>query len=133
MADPSPAELDDNPTATGDCFRVAVERMKAHFEAGSANVRLVHARILGQGPIDGVRHWHAWVEFDQELPFPGIERPVVSRRAEDRSNGKRVNMPVDLFRRIADPEQVREYDFDAMVDQLAAHMQYGPWPDSTGD
>jgi len=102
--------------AGGNCYEVAANYVvdNSLFSRGSAEMVLVHAEVTGQGPIDGLKYGHAWVEVG------GI---VI-----DNSNGNNIQLPVEVYYRMGQvgsniykytPEEVRRW----MVDSGT----YGPW------
>jgi hypothetical protein len=122
--------------ASGDCFVVAGEAVVTHGAAGEV-VRLIHARVTGTGPTEGVVHWHAWVEVTARHRLPtwdGHTVEVMLTLAVDRSNGHDVAMPAELYRKLARIDgEVLEYDpSDAMMWMLQSGT-YGPWENDRED
>lgn len=108
-------------TKLGDCFEVA-----AHLATGfgpyadDPTARLCHGIPLGTGgAAEGVRFWHAWVEYDLD----GI------RMAVDRSNGNDAALPAAVYRAIGNIDQVWEYTAHDGAVEMLTHGHYGPWVD----
>lgn len=53
--------------ATGNCFEDSAEHVLHAAMMGNSNLVLVHGEVLGRGPLDGIRHAHAWVEDGDEV------------------------------------------------------------------
>lgn len=87
--------------------------------AAGVELTLVHALIVGQGPIEGVVHWHAWVEHG----------PV----AYDWSNGKNISLPVDVYRALARVQQSWEYDAREAAQMMRLTQHFGPWQGPVDD
>lgn len=107
---------------TGDCFPVAGRIVLD----GDDGLRLVHGIATGQGPIDGVRHWHAWVERTDHLPLPD-GRSTHIEMVIDRSNGKEIEMPVVLYYRFGQITDVRTYTREQAAVLMVRHKHWGPW------
>lgn len=112
----------------GDCSQVAFHAVYEAFKRDDDTLTLCHGQVTGtDGPVKGVRFFHAWVE--QELRFPGSEARFVL--AIDRSNGSDVSLPRELYYRAGkiDPDEVARYTpKEAIVAALNAE-HYGPWED----
>lgn len=108
------------PAENGDCGEKAVDVLIVL--ASDSSTRLCHGYPTGQGEIEGIKHWHAWVELNAVLPEKYIE--VI-----DVSNGNNVRMPRDLYYQIGqiDPQEVRRFTRAEAVEQLVEHKDYGPW------
>lgn len=112
----------------GDCFPVAAKMVKA-----DPTLFLCHGQPLGQGPIAGIRHDHAWVERDtcHLIPHPlgGEPVPYTATTVLDRSNGKDVELSQTLYYLAGaiDPATVRRYTHDEAVALMDSTGHYGPW------
>ena len=131
----------------GDCYQVALHLM---FESDDYDDtwRLCHGEPTGQGPIAGVVHGHAWVEFTeaQEIPvFPAdwsaehvaaMTRMLESARVTviDKSNGKNGVFPAPLYYGIGniDGSEVKRYTKDEAAKLAVKFQHYGPWDDDEG-
>jgi len=104
----------------GDCYRVAADfvidsKFLQSKSTGNDRVFLVHGMVTGQGPINGLRYDHAWVEVGGEVI--------------DRSNGKNIHLSQTLyyaFGRISE-EDLRRYSCKETAKNLLLHKHYGPW------
>jgi hypothetical protein len=123
----------ETPQGEGDCFEVALnELLRLHYQ-GDESAVLVHALVVGQGPIEGIVHDHAWIERVEVLPPPPdwpdhFPEPTV-RLAVDRSQGKDLTLPAALYRMIGRVHDVKEYTFEEAQRQASKHRHYGPWPE----
>lgn len=108
-----------NLTATGDCYEAALKAMYRLCSDGDASrYRLVHAEVIGQGPIDGVAYGHAFVV------------DVLDEVVIDESNGKQVVMPICIYEalgRIHVHSNTHAYQWDEVVEKVLEHDTYGPW------
>lgn len=103
------------PKATGNCFEAAAKELLSLSKRGEARYRLVHGEIVGQGPIEGIRHSHAWV-LDAETDT------VI-----DTSNGRRVEAPRVIYEAIARLQNKLEYGYREACIRLVESGHYGPW------
>jgi len=100
----------------GDCYeangRLFME--EALFPGSKTGMVLVHGEVTGQGPLEGVKYGHCWIE----------EGGTVI----DVSNGRNIKMPKKVYYalgRIGDnlhrykPEQVRK--------KILTSKHWGPW------
>lgn len=104
----------------GNCYESAVSFMLEHHLRGdAARYRLVHAEIVGQGPLEGVRYGHAWVV------------DVVEGVAIDNSNGNSIRWPVAVYESVARVAEAgnnkHEYEWAAVREKLLEYGHYGPW------
>lgn len=112
--------------ADGDCFEVAGDFMIHLPEDKQGRTKLCHAEIIGHGPIEGVLHWHAWIEQYEELTHPELGTFRVTC-AIDKSNGKNITLPAGMYRNLARAETVYEYDFNQSCANMVREQHYGPW------
>jgi hypothetical protein len=105
--------------ATGDCYESALRTlMRLCGEGNSSDYRLVHAEIIGQGPIDGVHHGHAFV----------ID--VVRNVAYDDSNGRSVCWPTPIYTALARMHEVGNWRMYTLSEASRWALEtgvYGPW------
>jgi hypothetical protein len=103
----------------GDCYEAALNTLlRLCREGDEAHYRLVHAEIIGQGPIDGLRHGHAFVV------------DVVRDLAYDESNGKNVCWPLPMFAAIARMHEVGNWHMYTLKEASRWALEtgvYGPW------
>ena len=107
--------------AVGNCYEAAAKFVWAHLDRA---LLVCHGEPLGQGPIDGVRHGHAWVE--EEIGLGKHKLTVV----HDVSNGKTIEgMPVALYYAVGriDSDTVQRYDLHAANLMMLKTRHYGPW------
>lgn len=105
-------------TGTGDCYPVATRLVQDH-----PDWRVVHATVMGQGPIAGLWHGHAWCECDVEVEMLGLSITY----AVDRSNGKDLMLPASLYRSIGKARDVFVYTHDEVLALMLMHEHHGPW------
>lgn len=111
----------------GDCFKAGVDLLLKlawkTVSAGGADGEgfyLCHGIVTGQGPIEGVRYSHCWVEH----ALIGSPATVL-----DHSNGRQLEMPAWLYYRIGriDARKVYRYSLNEARRLLNEHKHYGPW------
>ena len=106
-------------TATGNCYESALNVMMRMCEEGDAShYRLVHAEIIGQGPIEGVRHGHAFV----------ID--VVKDVAYDESNGRTVCWPMAVYAAVSRMHEANNWHMYTRKEASRWALEtgvYGPW------
>jgi hypothetical protein len=109
------AELRD--TAEGNCYESALGVMYRLCTDGCPEqYRLVHAEILGQGPIEGVAHGHAFVV------------DIVNDVVFDESNGRHLRMDSGVYEALARINgNVHVYTWDEAVERAFDEGHYGPW------
>lgn len=108
--------------ATGDCYEAAALYLMDH--RNNPSLRLVHAEVAGQGPLQGMTLGHGWVE--------DIETHTVI----DRSNGRDIRMPSMLYYAIGNVNginNIHRYTFAEMRDRILGYVDcmnsgtFGPW------
>lgn len=100
---------------TGDCFEANC-KMLLGLQAMMPDAVLVHAEVAGQGPLEGVRFGHAFVQWGG-LVF-------------DNTNGGGVILPADLYRatgKIAEIGNTHTYTMDEAIAKVVEYGHYGPW------
>ena len=106
-------------TGNGDCFPAALNLLlefHALRQLTSTEPVLVHGIVTGQGKIDGVQHWHAWVEIGDTVI--------------DRSNDKDIKLPKGLYYSIGKIDQTWRYTPDEAWSEATDNDHYGPWIDN---
>jgi hypothetical protein len=99
------------PSPTGDCFEAAAKLL---LEVGSDALKLVHGEVTGQGPIEGLRYGHAWVEAGDWVL--------------DHSNGKELCVPREVYYRVGEIADNRhEYDLKTARHLMMETGHFGPW------
>lgn len=90
---------------------------------------LVHGTMMGQGPIEGIRFAHSWLERTEEHEVNGQTMQV--RIAIDMTTDERVDepleLPADLYENIGQAEVHARYTADEVLSKLAEHQHWGPW------
>jgi hypothetical protein len=99
----------------GDCYVVAYELVVDHPDT----YLLCHGWPTGQGPIAGLVHGHAWVEYETD------GYPIVV----ERSNGHDLELPADLYYAIGhiNPDHIVRYTAQEARAAAVEHGTYGPW------
>ena len=100
----------------GNCFSAAGRyMMDTHFIDPIPNSILVHGIVTGQGPINGIRFLHAWVEK---------ENTVI-----DRSNGRDLNVPKDFYYVLGhiNAEETVRYTYEEATKKMRETGHFGPW------
>ena len=105
----------------GDCFIAALEELMDSnpFEKAHMNdMSMVHAVVTGQGPIEGIRHVHAWVEVGDVVI--------------DKSNGNNIVMRKEVYYKAGqinpdNPAEYKKYNRDEMIEKVEKRGTYGPW------
>ena len=102
--------------ADGDCFLVAGRAMMKD-EA----LRLVHAYVYGQGPMEGRRFVHAWNEKGSTCI--------------DNSNGQKTKLPKRQYYKLAGVVKTEgayvSYDHEEALVNMLKEYHWGPWDLST--
>jgi hypothetical protein len=135
----NPPMIFSNPEeAHGDCYEAAfkyiMDQHRIHGRGKGVNMRLVHATVTGQGPLEGRPIVHAWVEEDihPRVPPGGLPegfRPeeFALRIAVDKSMGKDLHLPAAMYRGIGQARKVSEYTWEEAAKLAVKHGHYGPW------
>jgi hypothetical protein len=99
--------------ATGDCYQVAYDVVTEEDQG----LLLCHGTATGQGPIEGIRFGHAWVEN----PEAGT--------ALDFSNDSNVCMARERYYEIGqiDEDDVVRYSFEEALVNALHYRHFGPW------
>jgi len=106
--------------ALGDCYEAAFNFIMDECMLTPENEKryiLVHAEVMGQGPLEGTTFGHAFVVKDRST--------VV-----DRSNGRNLEMPAFLYYaigHISDIGNEHQYTWKDAVKKVAEIGTYGPW------
>lgn len=108
----------------GDCFKVHL-----HLLRENPDYTLVHGVAIGNGPIEGIRHSHCWLEHT--IVLDGHEFVMV----KDCSNGKDVTVPASIYYLAGqiDVDLCIRYSCKEAVQLALDTDHYGPWhelPDS---
>lgn len=95
----------------GDCYQAAGRFMMD--SNGSDNLTLVHGEVQGQGQLEGVRFGHAWIEKGNLVI--------------DKSNGRNLNIPKELYYLLGDIKNTVRYSYDEFLSKVAKYKHWGPW------
>ena len=122
MMNPKRIDMDDR----GDCFEAAGKLMMDLSMAGEdmSDVRLVHGEVIGEGPVEGIKFGHAWVEKLNELPegFGKMEWVL------DYSNGGKTEMPKALYYCLGKiAANTHHYTYPEMSSKCTEVENWGPW------
>ena len=103
------------PKACGDCFVVAGRSM---IDGELPDLKLVHAYVHGQGPLEGRRFSHAWNEIGDVVL--------------DYSNGNKVMMRKEQYYKLGgvdpvEPGAYAEYNKEEALKQMLRNKHWGPW------
>lgn len=121
----------------GKCFENS-GRYLMDNGAGDPDLVLVHGYVEGQGPIEGVRFAHAWIErknadaIEGDLSqLAGKDQDLLGRTAMDLTTDDRLEnpleMPAVLYRSVGHAEVLFEYTHDELLKKLASSHHWGPW------
>lgn len=116
----------DDEAVLGDCFKVAANLvvpmlgLQKESVSNLDSLTLVHGIVSGQGPLEGLRYTHAWVEGVSQEGVPLVV---------DASNGREVVIPAALYYLIGqiDPEECVRYTPEAASQRMLQFAHYGPW------
>ena len=81
-----------------------------------SNLRLVHAEVTGQGPLEGINYGHAWVEDGNTVI--------------DVSNGRNLRMPKHLYYALGnvfENDNIHAYTPEMFRKRVVKHEHWGPW------
>jgi hypothetical protein len=106
--------------ATGDCYEAAFKFIMDECILNPENESryiLVHAEVMGQGPLQGTTFGHAFVVKDKAV--------VV-----DRSNGRNLEMPAFLYYALGQIQDIgneHQYAWEEARQKAVESGTYGPW------
>jgi len=106
--------------ALGDCYEAAFKFIMDECMLKPENEKryiLVHAEVMGQGPLEGTTFGHAFVVKDSAV--------VV-----DRSNGRNLEMPAFLYYGIGQIQDIgneHQYTWPEAREKAVKFETYGPW------
>ena len=101
--------------ATGDCYEAAGKLfMDSTIFGSNTTMRLVHGEVTGQGPLEGTKFGHAWVEDGGTVI--------------DKSNGRDVRMSkADYYELGRIGSNVIKYDLKKFRKKIVDSGHWGPW------
>lgn len=97
----------------GDCFKASYKLFNRMIL--NKDVVLVHALVVGQGPLKGIKYCHAWVE-DTRLNL-----------VYDYSNGNELIISKESYYEAGQVSEVHKYDWNNVLDYAVKYKTYGPW------
>jgi hypothetical protein len=121
--------LESKPKATGDCYEAAFNWLfenvlfpfGAPLKDEADRIFLVHGEVAGQGPLEGLRYGHAWIEHGDTVI--------------DQSNGGNRRLPKSVYYSMGRivPEfppfkpNIHRYTPEQARKKVLKHKHYGPW------
>ena len=102
----------------GDCYQAA-GNLAISF-VGDPKAKLVHGMVNGQGPLEGIRFGHSWVEYGDKVL--------------DHSNGEKREIPKSVYYALGkvNPEENKYYTPKDAIKWMMKVKHWGPW-EMTGD
>ena len=101
----------------GDCYEAALNFIMDRCMFNSAcPLKLVHAEVTGQGPLEGVNYGHAFV--------------LDGNTVIDPSNGRMLELPKETYYDIGQIDKNDNtivYDWPAAKKRMVEFEHYGPW------
>ena len=97
----------------GDCFPQAWRYFEKHAY-DDPKLRLVHALVTGQGPIEGIIYSHAWCEDDTYV-YDMTQKSGYQQ------------IPKVLYHYMARIHALYSYDIDQFHKKTLEYKTYGPW------
>lgn len=99
----------------GDCYEVNGKLfMEMGIFGSKPSARLVHGEVTGQGPLEGVKYGHAWIEDGGTVI--------------DESNGRSIKMPKSAYYAIGQiGDNVHRYNTKQFNKKVLQHEHWGPW------
>ena len=103
--------MSDEPQGTGDCFEVSFNLM--YFL--NNDCILCHGKVSGQGPIEGERISHSWIELNGFVI--------------DKSNGHSYINTIEEYYKLGKVklEEVTKYTHIEALKKVVKYKHYGPW------
>lgn len=112
-------------TSGGDCYEAAASYilsvgspMYGGTPEDAANLRVVHAEVMGQGPLEGTTFGHGFIV------------DIAADTVIDKSNGRDLRLPRVLYYAIGQIDyigNIHEYTYEEVVDKMTSSQHYGPW------
>ena len=99
--------------ATGDCFEAAGKYI---LDNPGSGLKLVHAEVMGQGPLEGVTFGHAFV--------------LDGNNVIDVSNGRNIQMPAMIYYSLGQIDSLNNvftYTEAQAREKILEFMHWGPW------
>jgi len=98
----------------GSCYQDAMNYFSMK-SISNKKLKLVHGLVVGQGPIEGVKYGHAWVEDGNTVIDPS-KKPALK-------------VPKQLYYAIGNIKKSTVFDYNRAETSAAVskHKTYGPW------
>ena len=113
------ARRSKKPPSGGDCYEAAFNLIMSMGLTGrSDNYILVHAEVMGQGPLAGTPFGHAFV----------ID--TATDTCLDYANGRNIELQKMIYYAIGQIDyigNIHEYTWEEARDMALKHKHYGPW------
>lgn len=133
------------PKNDGNCFEDAAVYITDLWLRGKPTdgVLLCHGIVTGQGPIEGLKITHGWIEYTLEIPdlralLDGKGGTNALTMVRDYSNGNTIEVPREAYYKIGriDAATVIRYTVEEALQWLDKTGHYGAWqlaptPDET--
>lgn len=103
------------PAPTGNCFEAAGNEVLKLIDRDPIQFRLAHGICVGRGPIEGVRHVHAWLESGGIVIDVANGKTSVFSRREYYERAK------------IDKKEIRRYLPKEAARLMVETGNYGPW------
>jgi hypothetical protein len=100
----------------GDCYEAAGKYMMDNCMFGCSNMILVHAEVMGQGPLEGTTFGHAWV--------------LNGGTVVDMSNGRNLQLPQEVYYALGQIDRIgniHEYTWEEARQMIVDNEHWGPW------
>lgn len=108
----SPKRVSARTPKKGDCFEAAGKWILDNDLAG--NARVVHGEVTGQGPLEGVKFGHAWIEMGNTVL--------------EVANGNNLKMPKAVYYALGHiGDNVYRYTREQARTRMLKFGHYGPW------
>jgi len=98
----------------GDCFESAAKYVIDNAIFKKNKLVLVHGQVAGQGPLEGIRFGHAWVEKGSTV-----------------ANGKHIELSKSFYYALGKVGKTFRYTPKEVREMLLKHETYGPWEPNT--
>ena len=100
---------------SGDCYEANGRLfMDEAVMGGNSSMKLVHGEVTGQGPLDGVKYGHCWIEQGGNVI--------------DVSNDRTLKMPKKMYYAIGQiGDNVHKYTPDKFKKKVLQYEHWGPW------
>lgn len=98
----------------GDCFEVAWKIM-LDAKGKDLDYVLVHAEVTGQGPVEGIKFIHAWVEIGDVVIDNSNDNNIVMRKEKYYEVGK------------ISEDKMKRYTIEEALEWALKTGNFGPW------